>query len=175
MLTALCLVCGMGIVYLTRLVPSAVRLLDDAPADLTRTPSGRRWTLSVLPTAIPTATAIEVLSIPTPRDSDACFAYRRARSRGKLDTHTHLDCKPYTGTPHAHASCTHAIRMNAFESQHGRNNDYETMVAAPDGSRQINLTDSWADDFAPVWVPDGRRIAFVSFRPANDKFCAWSL
>jgi Tol biopolymer transport system component len=35
---------------------------------------------------------------------------------------------------------------------------------APDGSRLVNLTNSWADDLAPVWSPDGTRIAFVSLR-----------
>lgn len=38
------------------------------------------------------------------------------------------------------------------------------MAVVPDGSRQTNLTNSWADDVAPTWAPDGRRIGFVSFR-----------
>ena len=37
------------------------------------------------------------------------------------------------------------------------------MVAA-DGSRLANVSHSWADDVAPVWSPNGQRIAFVSFR-----------
>src|SRR5690606_15874606 len=52
----------------------------------------------------------------------------------------------------------------AFESKRGENKDYEIVVMAPDGSRQANLTNSWADDVAPAWAPSGRHIAFVSFR-----------
>ncbi|MGQ9599801.1 MAG: hypothetical protein ACUVWZ_10335 [Anaerolineae bacterium] len=52
----------------------------------------------------------------------------------------------------------------AFETKRGSLGDYEIYVIAPDGSRLTNLTNCWADDVAPVWAPDGRRIAFVSFR-----------
>jgi TolB protein len=34
----------------------------------------------------------------------------------------------------------------------------------PDGSRLVNVSNSWADDVAPVWSPDGRHVAFVSYR-----------
>jgi TolB protein len=51
-----------------------------------------------------------------------------------------------------------------FETERGELNDYEVFVMATDGSRVSNLSNSWADDVAPVWSPDGRRIAFVSFR-----------
>jgi hypothetical protein len=52
----------------------------------------------------------------------------------------------------------------AFETDRGELGDYEIYAMAPDGSRLINLTQSWADDLAPVWSPDGQRIAFVSLR-----------
>lgn len=52
----------------------------------------------------------------------------------------------------------------AFETRRGNLGDYEVYVITPDGSRLANLTQSWADDLAPVWALDGRSIAFVSFR-----------
>jgi Tol biopolymer transport system component len=52
----------------------------------------------------------------------------------------------------------------AFETDRGELGDYEIYAMAPDGSRLTNLTQSWADDLAPVWSPDGQRIAFVSLR-----------
>jgi TolB protein len=51
-----------------------------------------------------------------------------------------------------------------FETDRGGLGDYEIYAMAPDGSRLTNLTNSWADDLAPVWSHDGLRIAFVSLR-----------
>lgn len=52
----------------------------------------------------------------------------------------------------------------AFETQRGAHGDYEILATTPDGLRLVNLSNCWADDVAPVWAPDGKRLAFVSFR-----------
>lgn len=50
----------------------------------------------------------------------------------------------------------------AFESTRGGNSEIYVMNA--DGSDQTNLTKDPADDYAPMWSPDGSRIAFFSTR-----------
>lgn len=49
-----------------------------------------------------------------------------------------------------------------FESD--RDGNLEIYSMAPDGSNPVNLTNNPANDFDPVWSPDGTRIAFVSNR-----------
>ena len=44
----------------------------------------------------------------------------------------------------------------AFASH--RDNNYEIYVMDLDGSNQVNLTNSAADDASPVWSPDGSKI-----------------
>ncbi|MBA3074444.1 MAG: DUF5050 domain-containing protein, partial [Anaerolineae bacterium] len=50
----------------------------------------------------------------------------------------------------------------AFDSDRDGNKEIYRMD--PDGSNQVNLTNDPADDFDPVWSPDGSQIAFVSNR-----------
>lgn len=50
----------------------------------------------------------------------------------------------------------------AFDSDRDGNREIYTMSA--DGSNQVNLTNNPAEDFDPVWSPDGSQIAFVSNR-----------
>ena len=47
----------------------------------------------------------------------------------------------------------------AFETN--RDGNLEIYSMNPDGSSQVNLTNSPAEDTDPVWSPDGTRIAFV--------------
>ncbi len=54
-----------------------------------------------------------------------------------------------------------------FESDRDGNREIYTMHA--DGSNQVNLTNDSADDYDPVWSPDGTRIAFVSNRSDGEE------
>lgn len=45
-----------------------------------------------------------------------------------------------------------------------RDGNLEIYTMAPDGTNQVNLTNHPADDFDPVWSPDGSQIAFISNR-----------
>ena len=53
----------------------------------------------------------------------------------------------------------------AFESK--RTGNWEIYVMNPDGTEQVRLTHTGAENRAPFWSPDGQRIAFVSDRDKN--------
>ena len=57
---------------------------------------------------------------------------------------------------------THKI---AFESR--RTGNWEIFLMNTDGTDQVRLTHTNADNRAPFWAPDGKRIAFVSNRDGN--------
>ena len=50
-----------------------------------------------------------------------------------------------------------------------RDGDHEIYVMNADGSNQVNLTNNPALDAAPVWSPDGSRVAFASDRDGGNR------
>ena len=123
---------------------------------------------SPVPTdAGPTPAPTDAASTPAATDADSTPA---ATDGGATPAPTAVPSatptpKPPTETPTLSApSPTPRPQWIVFETERGERGDYEIFVTTPDGSRQRNLTHSWADDLAPVWSPDGQRIAFVSLR-----------
>lgn len=184
----LCLACGgVGVAYLAQNVPAVARLFRGAPDEPTAIPIGAAELSLDLPTATvtpdPTATATEIPPSPTatpsatattaPADPPGPAASMTAAVETAAPTSTTTPTPTWTATltPTRTASPTPVPptptprpQWIAFESKRGENKDYEIVVVKPDGSRQANFTNSWADDVAPAWAPTGRHIAFVSFR-----------
>ena len=160
---------GLGAAYLGRTVPGVARILGRSTPAPTAIPIGGR-DLSELPsiaTLTPSATP-EPTAVP-PSPTPAPSAMRPARATGLPATAR--PTRTATTTPSPSPSPTAPLpsptprpQWIAFESKRGELGDYEIVAMRPDGSRQTNLTRSWADDLAPAWAPGGRQIAFVSLR-----------
>jgi Tol biopolymer transport system component len=114
------------------------------------------------PTATQTASATPS-PVPATRTPTSVPASTSLTATPTLPPSTPTSPPPPTPTPPP-PSPTPRSSWLAFETRRGQLGDYEIFAIAPDGSGLTDVTQSWADDLAPVWSADGRWIAFVSLR-----------
>lgn len=169
-------VAGVGALWSVNNIPGVARLVRGDPATAvpvatlrpTFTPMLNTATLTPAPTTTPTWTpTATVPPEPTAISTDGAVEVTALPSATTPPSPTLLPLTPTIEPPTATAApptATPRPQWIAFETGRGELGQYEVFVVAPDGTRLQNLTNGWADDVAPVWSPDGRSIAFVSFR-----------
>jgi Tol biopolymer transport system component len=157
-------VCG-GLIVASRQVPGVARLVYGDPAGRTATSGAARGSLPTLAVESATLTHPPTSSpgaLPAPGATETRPAEAEATRGGPTTARAPAASPSSASTPAPTA--TSRPEWIAFETRRGELGDYEIYVITPSGTRLTNLTNSWADDVAPAWGPDGRRIAFVSFR-----------
>ncbi len=177
----LLLMAGVAGLWAVRNVPAAYRLVYGNPADptpistlrptftvllptetLTPTPTQSPTATSEPPTRAPSSTEAAITVLPTEGLTAAASATPTAPPPTPTTTPSP---QPPTATPQPPTPTPMPKpQWIVFETKRPNRSDYEIFVMAPDGSRLTNLSNGWADDVAPVWSPNGRRVAFVSLR-----------